>query len=409
MNLYRHQQKALDLLQTGSILCGGVGCGKSRTALAFYAKVCGGEFEINGTGKYKKYTNPLDLYVITTAKKRDSLDWEKEALPFLLSTNTKLSCCGIKFIVDSWNNIEKYINIKRAFFIFDEQRVVGSGKWAKTFIKISKNNYWILATATPGDTWLDYIPVFVANGFYKNRSEFLRLHAVFNRYSKYPKIDKFIDTKLLESHKRRITVNMEYVRPTITKHIDVKVKYDKESMHRVQVDRWDIFNNEPVKEISGLCYTMRKVANINNDRLIKIDDICKRHKKVILFYNFNYELDILKAYAEKNKVTYAEWNGHKHLEIPDNDSWVYLVQYTAGAEGWNCIDTNAIIFYSLNYSYKVMIQAAGRIDRINTPFDILYYYYLVSDADIDKSIRKAINNKRMFNEVKFTSHEKHRL
>lgn len=130
-------------------------------------------------------------------------------------------------------------------------------------------------------------------------------------------------------------------------------------------------------------------------------NIMSKHDKVIVFYNFDYERYLIRHYVKQWKVRIAEWSGHKHEQIPKTEKWVYLVQYTAGAEGWNCTDTNAIIFFSQNYSYKIMTQAAGRIDRINTGFHDLYYYHLESSAPIDKAIKRALRSKKTFNEKSF--------
>ena len=105
--------------------------------------------------------------------------------------------------------------------------------------------------------------------------------------------------------------------------------------------------------------------------------------------------------AKRNNYNIAEWNGHNHEDIPKTSTWVYIVQYTAGAEGWNCIETDTIIFYSQNYSYKVITQSAGRIDRLNTPFTDLNYYHLYSMSPIDLAIKKAFDCKKDFNEKRF--------
>ena len=398
ISLRDYQLDAVDRMQNGCILCGGVGSGKSRTSLAYYYKEQGG---ILGTKSYVKMKKPKDLYVITTARKRDTLEWEGEFGPFLISTNPEVSCYKHKVVVDSWNNIGKYKDVEGAFFIFDEQRVVGSGAWVKSFLKITKVNDWILLSATPGDTWQDYIPVFIANGFYRNKTEFNREHVVFSRYSKFPKVDRYLNTGRLIRLRNRILVDMDFNRPTTAHHEDVYVRYDISKYKDTMKNRWDPFKNEPIQQAAGLCYVLRRIVNEDQARQIALLEIFEKHPRTIVFYNFDYELDILKGIYYGDSVDIAEWNGHKHQPVPESDRWVYLVQYTAGAEGWNCIRTDTIVFYSQNYSYKIMEQSAGRIDRMNTPYRDLYYYHLKSRSGIDLAISKALHSKKKFNERKF--------
>lgn len=388
--LYPHQCQALEHLKVGSILRGGIGSGKSITALAFYfCKICEGNLD-----PYLPMTSPRPLYIITTARKRDSKEWEEECAKFILDYEN--------VVIDSWNNIHKYTSVIGAFFIFDEQRVVGNGKWVRSFLSICKKNKWILLTATPGDTWTDYIPVFIANGFYKNRTEFMRRHVVFSRFSKYPKIERYVEVNRLSKLKEFITVNMDFERSTKTHFENVIVEFDKDKMRRVYKDRWNIFTEEPIQESSELFFAMRRIVNQDKSRLEEVKKLIKKHNRVIIFYNFNYELDLLRGICIEIGVPYSEWNGQKHQDIlKREESWVYLVQYFAGGEGWNCIDTNVIIFYSLSWSYKMMVQAAGRIDRLNTPFTDLYYYILRSRSFIDVSIYNCLTNKEDFNEREF--------
>lgn len=392
VSLYPHQKVALDKLRTGSVLCGRVGSGKSLTAIAYYHKVCGGELDPITPPKTKK-----DLYVITTSKKRDTKDWEEEHRPFAeVNPESKL-------VVDSWNNIGKYSKVSNAFFIFDEQRVVGSGAWVKYFLKITKANDWILLSATPGDTWMDYIPVFVANGFYKNRTEFITMHVVYKpRYTKYPVIDRYVDTGRLLRLQHSILVVMPFKTNLTRHHKDIIVDHDKKQFELVEKELWNPFTDKPIKDVSEKCYLMRKVVNSDIARLSYLRILLAMHKKIIVFYNFDYELEILRSIVRLEEVTVAEHNGHKHEPTPNTDVWLYLVQYASGAEGWNCIETNAIVFYSLNYSYRTMVQAAGRIDRMNTTFSNLYYYYFKSNSKIDVAISKALSEKRSFNERNFS-------
>ena len=399
IELRDYQIDAVNRMKNGCILAGGVGSGKSRTALAYYFRQCGGDW----TNGYSPMTKPRDLYIITTAHKRDTLEWEGELPWFLLTTNPEVAYYkNMKVVVDSWNNIKKYSNVSGGFFIFDEQRVVGSGAWVKAFLRIARHNKWILLSATPGDKWEDYIPVFVANGFYRHRTEFLNEHAVYNPYCKFKKIDRFVGTSKLNRLRNEILIDMDFNRNTVRHHEDIFVKYDVPMYKDIVRSRWDPFKNEPIQQASSLCYVLRKVVNTHESRQVALLEIFENHPKLIVFYNFDYELEILRGMYFGDNVTVAEWNGHKHEMIPDTDSWVYLVQYTAGAEGWNCITTDTMVFYSQNYSYKVMEQAAGRIDRLNTPYTDLHYYHLRTRSGIDLAITKALMDKKKFNERKYT-------
>lgn len=404
--LYQHQLEALSKMKNGCILNGGVGSGKSLTAVAYYYLQNGGSIEfLRGNSRVKDmYKKPMDLYIITTAKKRDSMEWESELSHFKMSSVNNIFYHNT-VVVDSWNNIMKYKDIQDAFFIFDEQRVVGYGEWTKSFLKIAKNNRWILLSATPGDTWMDYMPVFIANGFFRNKTDFTNQHVIWSHHTSFPKIDSYRDTGRLIRLRNSILVDMDFNRKTIPHHETIFVNYDKILYKTICRDRFDIWKDEPIQNAAGLCYLLRKIVNTDESRQMALLDIVADHPKVIVFYNFDYELDILKNlfYVSPDGCApdIAEWNGHKHQPIPDSDNWVYLTQYSAGCEGWNCVKTDTIVFYSENYSYKIMAQAAGRIDRLNTPFIDLYYYHLKSRSGIDLAISKALSAKKKFNEVRF--------
>ena len=385
-------------MHNGCILCGGTGSGKSVTSLAYYFKGCGGQV-IPTIGKMK---NPKDLYVITTARKRDSGEWLGDMSHFLISPYEECTPYKMKVVIDSWNNIKKYDEVTNAFFIFDEQRVVGYGSWTKSFLKIAKNNEWILLSATPGDTYSDYMPVFIANGFYKNKTEFTREHCVYNRYSKFPQIERYINTGRLNRLRRIVLVDMPYEKPAEQHHFDIFCDYDKLAYKELCRTRFNIDTGEPIENASEFCYELRKICNSDISRINFVLDIHKKVDRIIIFYNFDYELEALLNAPYDDGVVVAQWNGHIHEEVPRKCSrWIYLVQYAAGAEAWNCILTDTMIFYSQNYSYKMTTQAAGRIDRLTTPYSDLNYYHLKSKSGIDLAISKSLSEKKKFNETKF--------
>lgn len=398
IELYNHQKDALKKMKNGCILNGGVGSGKSITSIAYYFIQNGGKITGDGLIPMK---HPKDLYIITTARKRDTLEWEGELTRFLISTDPESSYYKNKVVIDSWNNIKKYKDVHGAFFIFDEQRVVGSGAWVKAFLNIARKNEWILLSATPGDTWSDYIPVFVANGFYKNKTEFTREHIVYKRFSKFPQVERYINTGRLIRLRNSILVDMDFARKTIAHHEDIYVKYDISKYKEIGKTRWNPYKNEPIVNASELCYIWRRLVNSDESRQVALMELFEDHPKMIIFYNFDYELEILREVFDGIGVDVAEWNGHNHQPVPTGKSWVYLVQYNAGAEGWNCITTDTIVFFSQSYSYKVMQQASGRIDRLNTPFTDLYYYHLKSRSGIDLAISRALKEKKNFNESKY--------
>lgn len=400
INLYDFQLEAVKKMHNGCILCGDVGSGKSRTSLAYY---CMQQNRSGNTIVYEKIRQTVeDLYIITTARKRDTFEWDSELANFRMSTDPENDAFKHSVVIDSWNNIHKYKDVKGAFFIFDEQRVVGRGEWVKSFLKIAKANHWILLSATPGDKWEDYIPVFVANGFYKNRTQFYDEHVIWDPRVSFPKIRGYFNTNRLIRLRDQVLVQMDDQRTTIPHHEDVFVSYDISAYRELTRTRWNPWLEKPIETASELCYAWRKIVNSDESRQIAVLEILEDHPKAIIFYNFDYELEILREIGYEEGTEIAEWNGHKHDALPTGSKWVYLVQYTAGCEGWNCVTTDTIIFFSQNYSYKVQHQAEGRINRLNTPYQDLYYYHLRSRSGIDLAIHRALMDKKTFNEGAFT-------
>lgn len=396
--LFPHQKQAVERMFTGCIVNGGVGSGKSRTSLYYYFKEHGGSIDPD----YIPMKKPSDLYVITTAKKRDDLEWENEFLPFLITTNPDVAYYKHKVVVDSWNNIKKYENVKNAFFIFDEDKITGKGAWAKSFLKIAKMNEWIMLSATPGDKWEDYETIFIANGFFRNRTEMRNSHYIYDpRYKNFPKVKGYFDEGRLIRLRNKLLIDMDFKRHTVPHHEDVYTRYDTSMYKDVIRTRWDPYKNEPIQQASGLCYILRRIVNEDVSRQVALLELFEQHPRMIIFYSFDYERDILLNLYYGDDVEVAEYSGHAHQSIPNRESWVYIVNYNSGCEGWNTIATNCIVFYSQTYSYRTLSQAAGRIDRLNTKFVDLYYYHLKTRSGIDLAISKALKEKKNFNETRY--------
>lgn len=400
--LYPHQQEAVEKMFNGCVLNGTVGSGKSRVGLYYYFSKYGGSIVDQKYTPMRVNPKPPDLYILTTAKKRNDLEWEQEMIPFLLSTDPKQNLhYGNKIVVDSWQNIKKYADITGAFFILDENKINGKGIWAKSFLKIAKNNEWIILSASNGDRWEDYETLFIAEGFFRTRTEFRNEHLRYSNYTSFPKVTGYINETRLFRLRERILIDMDFKRDTVAHHEDVYVKYDIPRYKDAIRNRWDPYKNEPIQQASGLCYVLRRIVNEDQSRQVALLELLENHPKAIIFYNFDNELDILLNLAYQDGTEVAQYNGHKHEPIPLADRWVYLVNYNA-CEAWNTTRTDTMIFFSQNYSYKVMTQAAGRIDRLITPYTDLYYYHLKSRSGIDLAISKALREKKKFNERKFT-------
>lgn len=395
LSLDSYQVDAVKKMKNGCILNGRVGSGKSRTGLAYYYIYNGGEIN---SKDYVPMKNPKDLYIITTAKKRDSGEWLDELVPFLLTPGENYY--GISVVIDSWNNIKKYVGVEGAFFLFDEDKVTGKGAWVKAFLKIARANEWVILSASPGDQWCDYIPVFIANGFYKNRTQFNADHVKFAPYTNFPKIECYYNVGRLERLRRTILVNMDYVSSATPHRNYIWCDWDKEGYRRLLKDRWNIWKDEPIRNASELCVSLRRIVNSSDDRMLKTLEIMESCNKAIIFYNFDFERETLLECLIVSGYEIGEWNGHVHTEIPTSERWAYLVHYNA-CEGWNCVSCNNIIFYSQNYSYKNTVQAEGRIDRRNSPYTDLYYWYLASKSGIDLAIKRALDKKKKFNEGSF--------
>ena len=393
MKLYPHQEAAVERLKNGSVLVGGVGSGKSLTSLYYWhTKICGGGFD-----PYIPRKEKVRLYIITTARKRDTKDWEKELIPFLPKEG--------EVVVDSWNNIKKYTKVQQAFFIFDEQRLVSFGSWSKAFTTITKTNRWILLSATPGDTWSDYISLFIAHGFVKNKTDFNQKYCVFSRFSKYPKIERYVSEQELSRFRSRILVIMKDQRKTQRHYQRIFTEFDRELYNFVVKERKNPYNldpetglPQPCMDMGEVCRVLRRIVGETTYKLEALWELFNAHPKMIVFYNYDYELSMLRKWCEFEKIEWGEWNGHRHEGVPRGKRWVYLCQYTAAGEGWNCTSTDTLVFFSQNYSYKLMEQSAGRIDRMNTKFIDLYYYTLMTNSSIDKQISDAIKRKKIFQE-----------
>lgn len=376
------QRDAVDRMHDGCVLLGRTGSGKTMTALGYWLKVHAQQ----------------DLYVVTTPAKRDAMEWEGDS--------AKLGQYLPPERVVSWNKIKDFEYLESAFVVFDEQRVSGSGKWVKSFLKIAKRNDWILLSATPGDVWIDWLPLFIANGFYRTRTQFTDRHVIWDPHTRYPRIKRYIEEDRLERCQEAICVYLASPNPISRMVHDELVSYDSRKYAEVTRKRWNPFEVRPMMDAGELCRVQRRIVLENVCREEALERLLKGHPRALVFYSYNYELEAIKAVCERLGRSYGQRNGHRHDPVPvSKEPWVYIVQYQS-ADAWNCISTNIAILYSLPYSWRQQEQAMGRIDRMNTPFDELHYYRLMTDSTIDNAILACLDRKETFNERVYENAQK---
>ena len=396
------QENCLERLSTGKVLAADTGAGKSIMSLAWYlSKECASDEHSlkSGAKAWTLYHGSPDLYIITTPKKRDSEEWESDLSKFNLVKGRNSKEMGeVNIFIDSWNNIKKYTEIKNSVFIFDEQRAVGSGTWAKSFVKIAKQNHWIMLSATPGDTWSDWCPLMIAKGYYPNRTAFFNKHAVYNPYVKYREIIRWDNTDELEYYRSKMLVTCRMEKKT-TRHFEEVIAdcSNKYEVKRAYKERTNPKTGEPFKSASELCAYTRNIINTDPTRSAVGLKIIQMYDRIIIFYTLTDELEGIKWACNKAGRKMYFYNGEIHDQVPTGNNWAYIVQYTAGSEAWNCTTCNAMLFWDLTYSYKQFKQATGRIDRLNTPYSDLYYYAIRSYMPLDLAIRRALREKKDFN------------
>lgn len=152
----------------------------------------------------------------------------------------------------------------------------------------------------------------------------------------------------------------------------------------------------------------RQLCNSKDKQQAFIDLINSINDRVVVFYNFDSELDTLKTLVKDRPI--AEVNGHTNTEqiYHDNDNCVLFVQYQAGARGLNLQDGNKIIYYSLTLSSDLFEQSKKRIHRIGTKYPCFYWILQTKDS-VEESIYKSLNRQEDYNEELFKAYKRNKV
>lgn len=394
--LYKLQEKILNKSKENYLFHLGTGTGKTIIALHHYIK----------------YSYPLDLIIIAPAVKVKEGGWDRE-IKFVFN---ELGLEMPKYEVVSYSKLKKYV-AKKGHYIFDECHYIKNstslrGKISKELVKKYATCFSLLS-ATPASKWEEWCNYFILWGICKNKTEFYKRYVVMGR-QRYGSIEfntvvGYQNTELLKEHiKRRTskkyTVNdMVEMPDLIEQYIEFKCssEYKKIKNDRIMESNGSIIK---LDTISKLYSTLRQQANIT-DKLEYLEYIINSNEEdnVLIFYNFNYEKDMIINYlkSKKIKVDYIINGVTKNYPIKENfeliNNTVTLVQIQAGGTGIELTYINKVVYFSPTYSYQDYIQSIGRAYRNGQENKVLVYKFKVLNS-IETDIWECLERKEDFNE-----------
>lgn len=160
--------------------------------------------------------------------------------------------------------------------------------------------------------------------------------------------------------------------------IDVKVDETKEYKKFKKTSIVTVEDTELVGDttLTKLLYSRMLCGHFNKEKLSAFEDLLEStNDRLIVFYNFNSELERLKEICEKFDKPTSEVNGAKHdlTNYNDCDNSVTLVQYQAGSMGINLQLSNKIIYFTPPLSSELFEQSKKRIHRIGQNHPCFYY------------------------------------
>lgn len=150
-------------------------------------------------------------------------------------------------------------------------------------------------------------------------------------------------------------------------------------------------------------YSRQLCGMYNEERYSMIKELLEStNDRMVIFYNFNAELEQLKVICEELDKPISQVNGSvKDLDNFENiDNTVLLVQYQAGAMGLNLQKANKIIYFSLTESSDLFEQSKKRIHRIGTT-QPCFYYILMCENSVEEDIYKSLLLKQDYNDALF--------
>lgn len=391
--LYNFQRQLLNSIEENYIIAADTGTGKTMMAIHHYLK--------HNTGE--------PLLILAPPQKIKEGGWQRE-LDFVASHYN----IEIPYDIISYGVLSKrWKEYKDWFLVMDECHYVKNptsqrGKAAINLTKQSTN--FLLLSATPSSNgWGDTIAYMIMFGYYKNKTQFLKEHAVYNRidYGNGPVnvVSDYRDQEKLQKLYQSFSIKLAKedcldLPPLVFEKVHFKPSKEYNIIKKDRVLGEELFDN-----ISKLQHGLRFYAN-QADKLKYTEMLLEgTEENVIIFYNYKQENEELKKIAKKLKKKVFEVSGSK-TNLPDKEKWtslknsVTIVQYQAGAAGIELQYANIVIFHTPTYSYQDYEQALGRAYRNGQTKKVTVYQYITKNT-IETSIYQALAAKKDFTEELF--------
>lgn len=155
--------------------------------------------------------------------------------------------------------------------------------------------------------------------------------------------------------------------------------------------------------LTKLLYERQLCGQYNKDKLEAFRDLVEStNDRLIVFYNFNAELEALKGICESvgRSISLVNGQGRDLLSYENDNSSITLIQYQAGAMGLNLQKSNRIIYYTPPLSSELFEQSKKRIHRIGQS-KTCFYYYLTCKGSVEEKIYKTLAMRRDYTEALF--------
>lgn len=378
INLYSYQEEYFKHVKPNYIYDMDTGTGKT----------------IMGLHHHQTYFKDKPLLIVAPASKINEGGWQRtidEHYP-----NIEYDTCTYNMLGKKWSQYKDW------FVIFDEcHRLKNScGVWGKAgynLTKISAGFILLSATAIPNG-WEDSINYFKMFGLAKNKTQFIRNEAITTMDYGYMEILGWKNENKLKNMWKSISRHLSKDEATDLPPLVFENVYFKASATYKTIKKDRIYNDVLYDNQMKLRHGLRLNTNLKNKIEYIKDFVDSTNDNIIIFYNYDEELKLLKENIDKK--TYL-CNG-SIKDYPKKSEWdsikntVTLANYKSGSEAVEFTYANIIVYFSPTESYTEYYQSYGRCYRNGQTKKVTAYKF-ITDNTIEADIYKALDSKQDFN------------